>query len=171
MSVSIETFERYRAGLLALDSNGRGAAVWAGFRRVWNPEVATNPAWPQLPVPHEPHPDWWTDGFDQWHPALHAEFQTFERWARGEDAVSKTLGVFGGRRHRRARRPATVNGYGYLTRAFVSGAVEGGIPRECLTSLAALMDLDVIEAAVVRLTERSPTGSEDRPFKSWPLSR
>jgi hypothetical protein len=164
MTVTTETFERYRKGLLALDPNGRGTAAWADFRRVWNGEVASNPAWPQLAIQHVAHADWWTDEFDQWPSTLRSEFEAFQGWARGEHAISKRVGVFG-RPRRRARRQATVEGYGYLARAYFSAAVERGIARENLTSLAALMELDVIDAAVVRLIERSPTGSEDRPFK------
>ena len=127
--------------------------------------MATVPGWPRVEIPVERWPNRWTRTIEELPAKLREEIEAFLAWARGEDEVSKRLGVFGGGRRRKAKRPATVQGYVYQLRTFVTAAEEAGIGLDRLTSLRALLEEDVIEAGIQRLYERSTTKSDDRPHK------
>ncbi|HEX6011602.1 MAG TPA: recombinase zinc beta ribbon domain-containing protein [Geminicoccaceae bacterium] len=127
--------------------------------------AAAVPGWPVVPIPFERWPNRWTMRIEELPPGLRGEIAAFLAWARGEDADAKRLGVSAGHRRRKARRPATVQGYRYQLRAFVTAVEEAGVGLDRLTSLAALLEADVVEAGIRRLYERSPTGGDDRPHK------
>jgi integrase len=165
MMVTAELLERYHAGLLAHDVNSRGKAAWCRFLQAWNREATTNPAWPKVTLPRARHLNRWTTPLDRLPEPLRREVDDFLAWSRRDDPFAAHHDPFAAPTRRKRRRPATIEGWGYLFRAYIAAAVESGIPLERLTSLQTLVEPETAKAGLRRLLARSPTRSYGRAHK------
>lgn len=132
--VTLAHLEGYRQAILQDRLRNKPEKTWDSLVWAWNACVREVPGWPQVSIPRAPKREIYSFPWDYYPPSLYADAKAYLEVLSGdiisEDGPDKPA------------RPATLATRERQLRMAAAAGVHQGVPREELTSLAALLTFE-----------------------------